>query len=81
MSKTDLSFNAKACREMIIRQIEKQRGKGCVDGVLFSPCVNCEDYSTLTSTIYVSATHVTGFGSGVSWKTYGSGDTVFKARK
>jgi hypothetical protein len=78
MSKTDSS---EMCKEKIIRQIEKQRGKGCVEGVLFSPCDSCDDYSTLTSTIYVSATHVTGFGSGVHWKTYGGGDTVFKARK
>lgn len=68
------------CAEAIIRQIEKQVSKGCVEGVMFDSCVMCDSSNNLIRTITVPATHISISGSGVRWKAYGT-NTTGKARK
>ena len=76
-AKTDTTV---MCKEAIIHEIEKQLRKGYVEGVMFHPCMSCEDTAITSHTITVPNTRVSVFGSGVRWKSYGvSGGS--KARK
>lgn len=73
---TKTMSNTESCAAEIIRQIEKSVRKGCVEGVVFSACLDCDT----TVKITVPSTHIRVSGSGVRWKTYGSGSAT-KTRK
>jgi hypothetical protein len=74
------TVTTETCKEAIIRDIEKQLRKGHVEGVMFHPCMSCEDVTITTNTVTVPNTRVSVFGSGVRWKSYGGGSGG-KARK
>ena len=57
-----------ACREEVIRQIERGLRKGYVEGVVFNSCVNCDSGLRIA----VPSAHVSVSGSSVRWKSYGS---------
>ena len=72
MSKTA----ADACREEVIRQIERSLRKGHVEGVVFNSCVACDSGIRIT----LPTVHVTVLSSSVRWKSYG-GSGGEKVRK
>ncbi len=70
-----------ACKDEIIRHIEKAQRKGCVEGILFNPCIATDTNETLVKLITVPSTHISVSGSGVRWKMYGHAGSSEKARK
>lgn len=72
MSKSE----AEACRDEIIRQIERSLRKGHVEGMVVNSCVACDSGIRIT----LPAARVTILSSSVQWKSYGgvSGEKIRK---